>query len=161
VCAAHEVLCVLLLCVGLTWSAAQAADSPYPENLKNTQDPKDIPTAPLDALRQVTVPPGFSVSLFAAEPDVAHPIALAFDARGRLWVAEGFSYPGPNGPWKSPVKDRILIFEDTDNDGRFDKRTVFSDQVRNVTSILPGFGGVFVCSTPNFIFIPDRNGDDV
>ena len=85
---------------------------------------------------------------------------LAFDDRGRLWVAECYSYPGPGGPWKSPIRDRILIFEGTTGKGQFDRRKVFTDKVRNVTSILPGFGGVFVCSTPQLIFISDPKGTD-
>ena len=57
-------------------------------------------------------------------------------------------------------KDRILIFEDADSDGRFDRRTVFYDKGTNFTGIELGFGGVWVCATPNLLFIPDRDGDD-
>jgi putative membrane-bound dehydrogenase-like protein len=59
------------------------------------------------------------------------------------------------------VRDRILIFEDTDGDGVFDKRKVFWDGAENLTSVLPGHGGVWACSTPRVIFIPDANRDDV
>ena len=139
--------------------ALTAAEEPrYPEGVKNSTGSN--PLAPTEALKRIKVPEGFRVTLFAAEPDVAQPISMAFDDRGRLWVAECFSYPGPNGPWKSPVHDRILIFEDSSGMGQFDRRTVFSDKVRNVTSILPGFGGVYVCSTPKLIFIPDPKGKD-
>ena len=104
------------------------------------------------------LPEGFTVSLFAAEPDVVQPIAMTIDHRGRLWVVENYSYPiwlgGPEG------KDRILIFEDSDNDGRFDRRTVFYDKGTNFTGLELGFGGVWVCATPNLLFIPDRDGDD-
>jgi len=104
------------------------------------------------------LPEGFTVSLFAAEPDIAQPIAMTIDPKGRLWVVENYSYPiwlgGPSG------KDRILIFEDVDNDGHFDRRTVFYDKGTNFTGIELGFGGVWVCATPNLIFIPDRDGDD-
>ena len=106
----------------------------------------------------MTLPEGFTVTLFAAEPDVVQPIAFTIDPRGRLWVVENYSYPiwlgGPQG------KDRILIFEDADGDGRFDRRTVFYDKGTNFTGIELGFGGVWVCATPNLIFIPDRDGDD-
>ena len=104
------------------------------------------------------LPEGFTVSLFAAEPDVVQPIAMTIDHKGRLWVVENYSYPiwlgGPHG------KDRILIFEDADGDGRFDRRTVFYDKGTNFTGIELGFGGVWVCATPNLLFIPDRDGDD-
>ena len=98
------------------------------------------------------------MSLFAAEPDVVQPIAMTIDHKGRLWVVENYSYPiwlgGPRG------KDRILIFEDSDHDGRFDRRTVFYEKGTNFTGIELGFGGVWVCATPNLLFIPDRDGDD-
>ncbi len=99
----------------------------------------------------------FKVTLFAGEPDVQQPISFDIDDRGRLWVAECYSYPKPT----SPGKDRILIFEDTDNDGKFDKRTVFWDKGEYLTSVLVGFGGVFICNAPYVQFIPDKNGDDV
>ena len=107
----------------------------------------------------MTVPEGFKVTLFAAEPNVRQPIAQTIDHRGRLWVAENFSYPG----WLQPAqeKDRILIFEDTDGDGHFDRRTVFWDQGKTVTGLALGFGGVWVAATPSLLFIPDKNGDDV
>jgi hypothetical protein len=75
---------------------------------------------PEEAARAMTVPPGFRVTLFAGEPDVVQPIAMAIDDRGRLWVAEAYSYPR-RVPDKE-ARDRILIFEDTNNDGRFDTR---------------------------------------
>ena len=62
--------------------------------------------------------------------------------------------------WAAQDSDRILIFEDTDNDGQFDTRKVFADGLNNLTGIAIGFGGVWACSTPELIFIPDRNRDD-
>jgi putative membrane-bound dehydrogenase-like protein len=121
---------------------------------------QDGPLPPKLAAAKMTLPEGFRATLFAGEPDVKQPIAFTFDDRGRLWVAECYSYP----KWLSDPKagkDRILIFEDTDGDGKFDKRTVFHDKLANVSGIQFGFGGVWVCSTPNLLFIPDKNGDDV
>src|SRR5262245_31460762 len=121
---------------------------------------QDKPVPPKEAPGRMTLPEGFRATLFAGEPDVVQPIAFTFDDRGRLWVVECRSYPkwirdGKPGP------DRVLIFEDTDGDGRFDKRIVFADKLANVTGIQLGFGGVWLCATPNLLFIPDRNGDDV
>lgn len=141
--------------------AAVAQVPAYPEGVRNTENPKNVPLPPEEALRRISLPDGFRATLFAAEPHVAQPICIQFDDRGRLWVAECYSYESSGGPWNQPVHDRILIFEDLDGDGRFDRRKVFWDRARNLTSILPGFGGVWACSTPNFIFIPDRDGDDV
>ena len=129
-----------------------------PEPVRNSTD--HVPLSPAEALKRIKVPEGFHATLFAGDPDVAQPVSMAFDDRGRLWVAECFSYPGAAGPWKSPNRDRILIFEDTTGKGEFDRRTVFTDELRNVTSVLPGFGGVFVCSAPKLIFIPDPKGTD-
>ena len=106
----------------------------------------------------MTVPPGFKVTLFAGEPDVVQPIAMAIDDRGRLWVAEAYSYP--RRVPEDQARDRILIFEDTDGDGRFDTRKVFADQLNLVSGLEVGFGGVWVGAAPQFLFIPDRDGDD-
>ena len=133
----------------------------YPKGTKNTEDPKNVPLTPAEALKRITLPEGFRVTLFAGEPDVSQPISTAFDERGRLWVAECYSYESSGGPWKSAVRDRILVFEDTDGDGTFDKRKVFWDGAQNLTSVLPGHGGVWACSTPSVIFIPDKDRDDV
>jgi putative membrane-bound dehydrogenase-like protein len=84
---------------------------------------------------------------------------MALDDRGRVWVAEAYEYPvrAPEGNGR----DRILIFEDADGDGQFDKRKVFAEHLNLVSGIEVGFGGVWVGAAPYFMFIPDRNGDDV
>ncbi|MBX3399819.1 MAG: DUF1080 domain-containing protein [Gemmataceae bacterium] len=121
---------------------------------------------PEDAAKNMTVPPGFSVSLFAGEPDVHQPIAFCFDDRGRLWVVEAFVYPkrikgdGPMLPEAERKKgDKILIFEDTDGDGKFDKRTVFLEGLNLVSGIEYGFGGLWIGAAPYFCFIPILEGD--
>lgn len=113
---------------------------------------------PEEAAKAMTVPPGFKVQLFAGEPDVQQPIAMSIDDRGRLWVAEAFTYPIrlPEGEGK----DRIVIFEDKDQDGRFDTRKVFADKLNLVSGIELGFGGVYVGAAPHLLFIPDKDGDD-
>src|SRR5262245_47048941 len=133
-----------------------AGDS-LPAGVVSTQNPADVPPTPLEALAKFTVPKGFRITLFAGEPDVAQPIAIAFDDRGRLWVAECYSYPG----WKADGKDRVLIFEDTDGDGTFDKRTVFLDNLPNLTGLAWGHGGAWLLCAPQLLFVPDRNRDDV
>jgi glucose/arabinose dehydrogenase len=117
----------------------------------------DAPLSPEEAAASMIVPKGFNVTLFAGEPDVQQPIGFCFDDRGRLWVAEAYNYPNHG----TKPGDRIVIFEDTDGDGKFDKRKVFYDQLNYVTGIEVGFGGAWVMSPPNFYFIPDRDGDDV
>jgi putative membrane-bound dehydrogenase-like protein len=114
--------------------------------------------APEQAAQAMTVPEGFRVTLFAGEPDIVQPIAMAIDDRGRLWVAEAYSYPTrlPD----DQAQDRILIFEDKDGDGRFDSRKVFAEKLNLVSGLELGFGGVWVGAAPYLLFIPDRDGDD-
>jgi putative membrane-bound dehydrogenase-like protein len=102
------------------------------------------------------VPPGFRVELFAGEPDVLQPIAFDFDDRGRLWVVESFSYP----EFKPENQDRVAILSDDNGDGKFDTRKVFLAKGHRLSGITLGFGGVWLCSPPRIIFIPDANADD-
>jgi len=127
--------------------ATFAADLP-------TDAPAPLP--PTQAATSTLVPEGFKVTLFAGEPDVVQPVGFAIDDRGRLWVAEALNYPIK----QAERRDRIVIFEDADGDGRFDKRTVFYDKLEYVTGIEVGFGGAWVMSPPNLYFIPDADGDD-
>jgi putative membrane-bound dehydrogenase-like protein len=131
-------LLVLALPLG---SRLAAADKPVPVN---------------EAAARMTAPEGFRVTLFAGEPDVVQPIAFTFDDRGRMWVVECVTYP----KWVQPGqkgKDRVVILEDTDGDGRHDKRTVVLDDGVNLSGIELGFGGVYLCSTPNLIFVPIKD----
>ena len=114
--------------------------------------------SPGEAAKAMTVPEGFKVTLFAGEPDVHQPIAFAIDDRGRLWVAEAYSYP-IRVP-EDQARDQILIFEDDNGDGKFDTRKVFADKLNLVSGIELGHGGVYVGAAPNFLFIPDKDGDD-
>jgi len=114
--------------------------------------------SPEEAAAAMTVPEGFKVTLFAGEPDVKQPVAFTIDDRGRLWVAEAYSYPirVPD----DQARDNILIFEDTNGDGRFDTRKVFAEKLNLVSGLEVGFGGVWVGAAPHFLFIPDKDGDD-
>ena len=111
-----------------------------------------------EAAAAMVVPRGFSVTLAASEPDVMRPIAFALDDRGRLWVAEAHTYParllGDEG------RDRILILEDTNGDGRLDSRKVFTDGLNLVSGIEVGFGGVWVGAAPYLLFIPVDEATD-
>ena len=113
---------------------------------------------PEAAAKAMTLPEGFSVTAFAGEPDVQQPIAMTIDDRGRLWVAEAYAYPIKVSEDKA--QDRILIFEDADGDGKFDKRTIFAEKLNLVSGLEVGFGGVWVGAAPELLFIPDKNGDD-
>ncbi len=137
------------------------------ERVAQTAVPDDYKYAgqkPEDAAKNMTVPNGFSVSLFAGEPDLHQPIAFCFDDRGRLWVVEAYTYPKRNAEPGPVLKDRklgdkILIFEDTDGDGKFDKKTVFFEGLNLVSGIEYGFGGVWVGAAPYMLFIPTDAND--
>ncbi|MEO6740924.1 MAG: PVC-type heme-binding CxxCH protein, partial [Chthoniobacteraceae bacterium] len=102
------------------------------------------------------LPPGFKVQVVAGEPDLVQPIAYAQDDRGRLWVVTNTNYPVcPGKP-----QDSIIIFEDTNGDGRADKRTVFYDKLTFASGIAVGHGGVWVGAPPNLLFFPTKDGVD-
>ncbi len=113
--------------------------------------------APADAAKAMTVAAGFTVDLIAAEPGLHQPIALCVDPRGRLWVVEAHSYPQrePDGQGK----DNVVVFEDKDQDGRFETRTQFMQGLNLVSGIEVGFGGVYIGASPWLLFVPDRNDD--
>ena len=118
--------------------------------------------SPQESLRRMTVPEGFTIGLFAAEPMVVNPIAFTVDERGRLWVVENFEYPSRTPPGKMP-RDRIVILEDTDGDGVADKRTVFAEgkdfpvPFDLASGIEVGHGGVFLGAPPYLWFIENKN----
>ena len=101
------------------------------------------------------------MELFASEkefPELVNPVQIAFDPKGRLWVAAWQSYP----QWqpKTPMADKLIILEDTNSDGRADKRTVFAGDLNNPTGFEFYNGGVLVAEQPNLLFLKDTDGDD-
>ena len=128
------------------------------KNIRN--NPLSI-ISPAEAQQKFTLPEGYEVNLFASEqdfPDLKKPVAFGFDAKGRLWVATSPSYP-QYLPGNEP-DDKILIFEDTNNDGRADKQTVFADKLYLPAGFEFWAGGVLVAQQPNVLFLKDTNGDD-
>lgn len=119
-------------------------------------------TSPEDSLATFKLPEGFEANLFASEkdfPDLENPCKFTFDGKGRLWVCTMPTYPMylPG----NPVHDKILILEDTDNDGKADKQTIFADGLHLPTGFELGDGGAYVAQQPNLIFLKDTDGDDV
>lgn len=119
------------------------------------------PISAAESLAQWEVPPSFKVQLFAHEPMVQNPIAMAWDRRGRMWVAENYTYAERAMRFDLALRDRVLILEDRDGDGQAEQRTVFSDSVQMLTSVEVGQGGVWLMCPPQLLFVPDRNEDDV
>ena len=114
--------------------------------------------SPEDSLKAMRVRPGFKVELVASEPLVMDPIAFDWGADGRLWVVEMKDYPlGKNNDGKSG--GRIKFLEDLDGDGRYDKATVFLDDVNFPTGVLPWRKGVLVSAAPEIFYAEDTDGD--
>ena len=132
--------------------AAQRGANPWPRLQK------PLPAA--KSMEHIIVPAGFELQLFASEPDIKKPIAMAWDERGRLWIIETVDYPNRVLPAGEPGHDRIVICEDTDHDGKADKFTVFAEGLNIPTSLTFSRGGVIVQQTPNTLFLKDTDGDD-
>jgi putative heme-binding domain-containing protein len=116
--------------------------------------------SPEESLAKIAVPKGFQLNVFASEvqfPDLANPVQLQVDAKGRLWAASWNTYP----KWEpgKEMNDSLMIFEDTDNDGKADKRIIFA-HVNNPLGFEFWGGGVIVTSGPNLVFLKDTDGDD-
>lgn len=115
-----------------------------------------------DALKTIQVPEGYKIELFASEqefPDLANPVQLSFDNKGRLWVATMPSYPHYK-PGDPRPQDKLIILEDTDGDGKADKQTTFADNLHIPVGFEIAADGVYVSQSPNLVFLEDTDGDD-
>ena len=113
-----------------------------------------------DERKAFKMDPRFEINLFAGEeqfPDIANPIQMRWDARGRLWVSCSGTYPHVY-PGKEP-DDKLVILEDTDGDGKADTSTVFADDLHVPLSFEFGDGGVYVSEQPRLTFLKDTDGD--
>jgi hypothetical protein len=104
------------------------------------------------------VPEGYELKAFAAEPDIINPVSFALDDRARVWAVEGMTYP--NRAKEGQGKDRVLVFEDTDGDGKHDKRTVFMEGLNLVSGIEVGNGGVYIGAAPYVHFVPVKDWNE-
>src|SRR5678815_5854906 len=111
------------------------------------------------SMERIQVAPDLRLELFAAEPDIMKPICLAWDERGRCWVAETSDYPHGVRPG-GEGNDRIKICEDTDGDGKADKFTVFAEHLSVPTAMCLVNGGLIVTQAPDTLFLQDTDGDD-
>ncbi|MBI4621836.1 MAG: dehydrogenase [Verrucomicrobia bacterium] len=156
---------------------AQLGDRPGGDPQRPPSPDIEIPPAPVlspaEALRSFSLPPGFRIEMVAAEPLVHDPVMMVFDPRGRLWVAELSAYniteiitklpvyldPGKPPPTR-PV-GRVVMLEDTDGDGRMDRRTVYWDNMDVPRAIAFVGDQVLIGDPPNLWLTRDRNGDAV
>ena len=155
------------------WAIAQRGDlavddsntPPFIKVITNKPGPlpggKHVVVGGEEAIGMMTVGQGMKVNLVASEemfPELVNPVQMAFDTKGRLWVAAWDSYPH----WKPKdvLDDKLLILEDTDGDGRADKCTTFAGGLHNPTGFEFWGGGVLVAQAPDLMFLKDTDGDD-
>ena len=115
-----------------------------------------------DALDKFNLPPGYKIDLFASEvefKDVENPVQLSFDNKGRLWIATMPTYPHWQPGDKKP-NDKIIILEDTNNDGKADKQTTFLEGIHLPVGFEIAPEGVYVSQGTNLVLYKDTNGDD-
>ncbi len=147
-------------------AAADAKTTPLPEVETNYRPSKKNGTTEYlygdDALASFTLAPGYKIDLFASEkefPHLANPVQIAFDNQGRLWVATMPTYPHWK-PGDPKPNDMLLIYEDTNNDGKADKETIFADGLHLPTGFEISHDGVYVAQGNHLILLKDTNGDD-
>lgn len=135
--------------------------APQLRSAEPVADPNELPrippTEPADALKTFTVKKGFKLELVASEPLVTDPVSMSFDADGRLYVVEMRGY----SERREDSMGQIRLLEDTDDDGRMDKSTIFARDLNWPTAVFCYDGGVFVGVTPDLWFMKDTNGDGV
>ena len=119
------VLCFIALGSGLSIAQDKSSKNELPKKQHRTSNAPFL--KPAEAVKKMAIPDGFEVSIFAAEPDIAEPIAFCFDHKGRIWVAENFNYRTRKNHTDEQVS-RIQILEDTNGDGVFDKKKTFTDE---------------------------------
>ncbi|MCX8239475.1 MAG: c-type cytochrome [Akkermansiaceae bacterium] len=147
-------------------AAADAKTEPLPEVKTNYRPSKKNGTTEYlyndKALASFTTAPGYKIDLFASEkefPHLANPIQLAFDNQGRLWVATMPTYPHYK-PGDAKPNDKLLILEDTNNDGKADKETIFANNLHLPTGFEISHNGVYVAQGNHLILLKDTDGDD-
>ena len=141
------------------FAAGQAGSGIKTQNLKGADLELLDNHDPASELENFDLLPGYEANLFAADPMLANPIHMVWDSRGRLWVACSWAYPQIEPG--DVANDKIIILEDTDNDGKADKTTVFADGLYLPTGIELANGGCYVGQSPDIYFLKDTDGDDV
>lgn len=118
-----------------------------------------VPLTPEESAKHIVLAEGFEAKLWAADPQIKKPITMTWDERGRLWIAETVDYPNELQP-EGKGRDRIVICEDRDHDGRAETFTVFAEGLSIPTGMVHANGGLIVIESGRTLFLRDTNGDD-
>lgn len=150
----------IVLVVLTAWAATRNFETtPTPAVTKTVETESPVLT-PAEALAAFDIEPGFAIDLYAAEPMIEDPVAIAFDEDGRLWAVEMQSYmPNIEGEGELAPTSRVMVLEDTDADGKADTATPFLEGLVLPRAILPCYGGLLFIEPPNLIFARDTDGD--
>jgi mono/diheme cytochrome c family protein/glucose/arabinose dehydrogenase len=140
-------------------SQRSSAGRSWPPGVVGTPD-ESLPLAPAEALKTFHMPPGYRLELVASEPLIQEPVAIDWDTDGRLWAVEmpGFM-ANITGSSEHDAIGRVVVLEDTDDDGRMDRRTVFADGLVLARSVKVLDRGVLVAEPPNVWLMRDTDGD--
>ncbi|WP_165251442.1 PVC-type heme-binding CxxCH protein [Paludisphaera soli] len=142
--------------LGATALAALSLSLTPAARAQNAVGPPPDPDPEIER-RSFIVADGFEVNLFAADPLIAKPIQMNFDAAGRLWIASSEVYPQIKPGQEA--NDKILVLEDKDGDGRAESTTVFADGLLIPTGLEPGDGGVYVANSTELLHLKDADDD--
>ncbi len=149
------------LLAGLAALSSHALAGEFPEPFNSEKSTSDDPIPATEAAEGFQLPDGFQITVFAAEPRVQNPVAMTWDHLGRMWVAENYTYAEKGVRIERSLRDRVLLFTDSDGDGVADERQVFLDSVQSLTSVEVGRGGVWLMCPPQLLFVPDAELDGV
>ncbi|MEX0928397.1 MAG: HEAT repeat domain-containing protein [Balneolales bacterium] len=154
-----DICLYILIPVALITGACSSNEEPWPPGLQTVPDKSPILT-PEEALQSFYLPPGYDIELVVSEPMVEDPIAIDFDADGRMWVAEMRGYmPDANAEGEKEPVGKIVVLEDTSGDGRMDKRTVYMDNLILPRSLKVLDQGVLVAAPPYLWMTKDTTGN--
>ncbi len=122
--------------------------------------PTEPPKSPEESATCFQIEPGYRIELVAAEPLIKDPVAIDFDQMGRMFVVEYSDYPvGPTDPTAPPLS-QIVLLEDTDHDGKMDKRTVFAKHLKFCHSLMAFREGILACTETEIVYLADTDGDN-
>lgn len=144
-----------------SWSDYTGQSRPHAQWHTARQEGRDAEfLTPQAAVEHMTLQDGFQAGIYASEPMITQPMAFCWDDKGRIWVAENRDYEDRRKGFANDGTSRILILEDTNDDGVADTKKVFLEGIPFPAGIATGMGGLWLGAPPHLLFVPDADGDD-